>query len=139
VAARLAKSAQRPSVLLLEAGGDNNDVSYKVPADRFTLAFKVATLNWGFKTEPQNYLKGQQIDYSRGKGLGGSTAINFSCWVIGADEDFDEWARKVGDDSWNWKNVKQRFKKIENYHVEVPEEHRKYIDPKPESECPALG
>jgi choline dehydrogenase-like flavoprotein len=42
------------------------------------------------KTVPQNHLKGQQIDYSRGKGLGGSTAINFSCWVIGADEDYNE-------------------------------------------------
>jgi choline dehydrogenase-like flavoprotein len=56
-------------------------------------------MNWGYKTLPQTHLKGQQIDYSRGKGLGGSTAINFSCWVIGADEDFNEWARKVGDDT----------------------------------------
>jgi choline dehydrogenase-like flavoprotein len=90
VAARLAKSPQRPSVLLIEAGGDNKDASYRVPADRFTLAFKEATMNWGYKTVPQTHLKGQQIDYSRGKGLGGSTAINFSCWVIGADEDYNE-------------------------------------------------
>lgn len=41
--------------------------------------FQEATMNWGYKTVPQNHLKGQQIDYSRGKGLGGSTAINFSC------------------------------------------------------------
>ncbi|KAF8858139.1 alcohol oxidase [Acephala macrosclerotiorum] len=132
LAARLAQSAKKPSVLLLEAGGKNDDASYRVPADRFTLAFKEESLNWGYKTEPQNHLKGQQIDYSRGKGLGGSTAINFSCWVIGADEDFNEWARKVGDEAWNWKNVKQRFKKIESYHVEVPEEHRKYVNPKAE-------
>ena len=86
IASRLAKSAQKPSVLLVEAGGDNKDVSYLVPADRFTLAFKEASLNWGYKTVPQSHLKSQEIDYSRGKGLGGSTAINFSCWVIGADE-----------------------------------------------------
>jgi choline dehydrogenase-like flavoprotein len=77
-------------VCLLEAGGDNKDASYFVPADRFTLAFKEPTLNWGYKTAPQTQLKGQEIDYSRGKGLGGSTAINFSCWVVGADEDFNE-------------------------------------------------
>ncbi len=94
-------------------------------------------MKWGYKTTPQTHLKGQEIDYSRGKGLGGSTAINFSCWIIGADEDFDEWARKVGDDDWNWKNVKQRFKKIESYHVDVAEEHQKYINPKVESKfCP---
>ncbi|KAE8443347.1 hypothetical protein EG329_001990 [Mollisiaceae sp. DMI_Dod_QoI] len=132
IAARLAQSPKKPSVLLLEAGGKNEDASYLVPADRFTLAFKEPSLNWGYKTVPQNHLKGQQIDYSRGKGLGGSTAINFSCWVIGADEDFNEWARKVDDDTWNWKNVKQRFKKIESYHVEVPEEDRKYVNPKAE-------
>jgi choline dehydrogenase-like flavoprotein len=72
---------------------------------------------------PQKQLKSQEIDYSRGKGLGGSTAINFSCWVIGPSDDFDEWAEKVGDDAWSWKNVKQRFGKIEGYHVEVPEGH----------------
>jgi choline dehydrogenase-like flavoprotein len=72
---------------------------------------------------PQKQLKSQEIDYSRGKGLGGSTAINFSCWVIGPIDDFDEWAEKVGDDAWSWKNVKQRFGKIESYHVEVREGH----------------
>ena len=70
-----------------------------MPADRFTLAFKEATMNWGYKTIPQTHLKGQQIDYSKGKWLGGSTAIKISCWVIGADEYFNEWARKVGDDT----------------------------------------
>jgi choline dehydrogenase-like flavoprotein len=78
VAARLAESKQQPKVLLLEAGSDNDDTSYRVPADRFK-TFQEATMNWGYKTVPQNHLKGQQIDYSRGKGLGGSTAINFSC------------------------------------------------------------
>lgn len=87
VAARLAQSSKRPSVLLIEAGGKNEDASYRIPADRFALAFKEPSLNWGYKTAPQHHLKGQQIDYSRGKGLGGSTAINFSCWVVGPDED----------------------------------------------------
>lgn len=49
---------------------------------------------------------------------------------MGADEDFDEWARKVGDEDWRWESVKERIKKIETYHVEVPEEHKKYINPK---------
>ncbi|KUJ20239.1 glucose-methanol-choline oxidoreductase-like protein [Mollisia scopiformis] len=132
IAARLAQSEKKPSVLLLEAGGKNDDASYRVPADRFALAFREPSLNWGYKTVPQQHLKRQEIDYSRGKGLGGSTAINFSCWVIGPDEDYNEWARKVGDDAWNWTNVKQRLKKIESYHVEVPAEHRKFVNPKAE-------
>ncbi|KAH6678315.1 hypothetical protein B0J14DRAFT_582430 [Halenospora varia] len=132
VASRLARTPSKPSVLLLEAGGQNKGAEYLVPADRFSLAFSQPSLNWGYKTAPQKHLKGQAIDYSRGKGLGGSTAINFSCYIIGADEDFDEWARVVGDDAWKWENVKERFKKVESYHVEVPEKHRKYINPKVE-------
>ena len=132
VASRLARTPQRPEVLLVEAGGDNKDAAYLVPADRFSLAFSQPQLNWAYKTTPQSHLKGQEIDYSRGRGIGGSTAINFSCWLIGADEDFDEWARQVGDDAWNWKNVKQRFKKIEHYHANVPEEHRKFVNPRVE-------
>ena len=30
----------------------------------------------------------------------------------------------------SWPNVKERFKKITNYHVEVPEELKKYLDAK---------
>jgi choline dehydrogenase-like flavoprotein len=89
VASRLAQSEQRPKVLLLEAGSKNDDVSYRFPADRFK-TFQEPTMNWGFKTVPQTHLKGQQIDYSRGKGLGGSTAINFACWLVGADDDYNE-------------------------------------------------
>jgi hypothetical protein len=36
----------------------------------------------------------------------------------------------VGDDAWSWTNVKERLKKIENYHVDVPEEGKRYISPK---------
>ncbi|CZT48059.1 related to alcohol oxidase [Rhynchosporium secalis] len=120
IATRHAKSSSKPSVLLVEAGGDNKDAAYLVPADRFNLAFSQPQLNWGYKTAPQTHLKGQEIDYSRGKGLGGY-------------EDFDEWAKKVGDDTWKWKKVKERFKKIENYHVDIPREHQKYISPKAEN------
>ncbi|KAF4630105.1 hypothetical protein G7Y89_g8033 [Cudoniella acicularis] len=132
VASRLAHTARKPSVLLLEAGGPNKNAEYLIPAERFSLAFSQPSLNWGYKTAPQSHLKGQQIDYSRGKGLGGSTAINFGCWIIGADEDFEEWARMVGDEAWRWERVKERIKKIESYHVEVPEKYRQFIDPKPE-------
>ena len=41
----------------------------------------------------------------------------------------------VDDESWNWTNVKQRLKKIENYHVEVPKGHEKWINPKLSGEC----
>ncbi len=76
-----------------------------------------------FRLLRKSFLRGENAGseiLNSGKSLDGSTAINFSCWIIGADEDFDEdfdeWARKVDDDSWLWRNVKERFKKVESYH-----------------------
>ncbi|ETS87181.1 hypothetical protein PFICI_01009 [Pestalotiopsis fici W106-1] len=131
VAARLAQSAVKPSVLLLEAGGLNEDAAHLTGAQRYEVAFREGSpLNWGYKTEPQ--WAGQQIDYSRGKGLGGSTAINFCGWVIGPDDDYDEWARIVADDAFGWRHVRRVLKRVENFHNDVPEDFRDYINPKDE-------
>ncbi|KAK7951384.1 uncharacterized protein PG986_007112 [Apiospora aurea] len=119
IASRLARSPARPSVLLLEAGGPNEDAAHLTGAERYEVAFREGSpLNWAYKTEPQ--WNGQQIDYSRGKGLGGSTAINFCGWVVGSSEDYDEWARLVGDDSFGWKNAQRCLRQIENFHNDVP-------------------
>ncbi|KAK9783377.1 hypothetical protein SCARD494_13196 [Seiridium cardinale] len=131
VAARLAESAAKPTVLLLEAGGLNEDAAHLTGAQRFEVAFREGSLlNWGYKTEPQ--WSNQQIDYSRGKGLGGSTAINFCGWVVGADEDYNEWSRRVGDEAFSWSHVKKVLKKVENFHNDVPDEYRSHIKPKNE-------
>ncbi|KAM3065131.1 hypothetical protein ACMFMG_006108 [Clarireedia jacksonii] len=132
LATRLSATASSPRVLLLEAGGPNTDAAYLVPSERFTLVASEPSLNWGYKTEPQKHLKGQEIDYSRGRGVGGSTAINFSCWIVGGADDYDLWAEKVKDDAWSWKNVKERLKKIEAYHDEVSDEYREWVNPRPE-------
>ncbi|RDW88356.1 hypothetical protein BP6252_00388 [Coleophoma cylindrospora] len=132
LASRLANTCAAPTVLLLEAGGKTDDPSYLYPADRFSLAFDEPSLNWQYKTEPQSQLKGQQIDYSRGKGLGGSSAINFCAWLIGGEEEFNEWARLVGDDAFDWKHTKERLKKIEHCHQEIPATYQKYVNPKVE-------
>ncbi|KAI0125603.1 hypothetical protein BJ170DRAFT_439566 [Xylariales sp. AK1849] len=128
VAARLAESLARPSVLLLEAGGLNEDAAHLTGAQRYEVAFRQGSpLNWGYKTQPQ--CNGQKIDYSRGRGLGGSTAINFCGWVIGPDEDYNEWARLVGDDTFSWKHVKQVLRKVERFHNDVPKGFESYIKP----------
>ncbi|KAI4598546.1 hypothetical protein KJ359_002957 [Pestalotiopsis sp. 9143b] len=131
VAARLAESAAKPSVLLLEAGGLNEDAAHLTGTQRYEVAFREGSLlNWGYKTEPQ--WAGQEVDYSRGKGLGGSTAINFCGWVVGPDEDYDEWARIAGDDAFGWRHVHQVLRKVENFHNDVPEGFQDYIKPKDE-------
>ncbi|KAK7907983.1 FAD/NAD(P)-binding protein [Apiospora marii] len=131
IAARLAESPARPSVLLLEAGGLNDDAAHLTGTERYEVAFREGSLlNWAYMTEPQ--VRGQKIDYARGKGLGGSTAINFCGWVVGSSEDYDEWARLVGDDSFGWKNVRRCLQRIENFHNDVPAGFRERIAPNSE-------
>lgn len=83
-------------------------------------------MNWGYKTAPQEHADNRECDYSRGKGLGGSSAINFGVYSIGARDDYEEWARIVGDDSFRWDKIQPRFKQLENFHGELPAG----IDPK---------
>jgi choline dehydrogenase-like flavoprotein len=67
----------------------------------------------------------------RGKGLGGSSGTNFSCWILGHRDDYNQWANLVGDDCWKWDGkggVQQRFRKIENYHIDLDEAKAKIVD-----------
>lgn len=111
MAARLSEGLPDQQVLLLDAGGTNADQSLENFAERhWTLA--VPGYNWGYKTAPQQELKSRAIDASRGKGLGGSTAINFCVYTRGPKADYDHWAEVVEDDSWSWQYSVERFKKV---------------------------
>lgn len=141
VASRLANAPEKPSVLLLEAGGSNKSAADLSGTERFNLAFSPGSpYNWSYQTTPQCQLAGQTIDYSRGKGLGGSTAINFCGWTVGARDDFDEYARLVGDDRFGWENVRKCLQRIERVHLDIPDERlRKYVNAKAESMRPFMN
>jgi choline dehydrogenase-like flavoprotein len=119
--------------LLLEAGDSNSGAARHSGADRFDTAFSDGSpLNWHYRTVPQTYLAGQEIDYSRGRGLGGSTAINFCAWTVGPKDDYDEWARIVGDERFVWSNVKRVLKRISNLNHQIPDQKlRHVVYPKP--------
>lgn len=89
-------------------------------------------MNWGYKTTPQPGLDGRQLDYSRGKGLGGSSAINFAVYDIGPKDDFDEISRLASDETWNWQHAQARFKQLETFHGEAPAPYENYVRAKPE-------
>lgn len=128
LAANLAKAAAKPSVLLLEAGGANEDLDLRVDGQRW-LTFMKQEMNFGYKTTPQEHAKNREIDYSRGKGLGGSSAINFGVYTIGARDDYDEWARRVDDDAFSWARMQARYKQLENFHGTPPPGMEKYAAP----------
>lgn len=90
-------------------------------------------MNWGYKTTPQAHCDNREIDYSRGKGLGGSTAINFGVYTRGARDDYEEWARIVEDEAFRWDAIKDRFKSLEDFRSSLPENvDKKYAAPDPE-------
>lgn len=84
------------------------------------MTFKNERLNWGFKTTPQQQCLGRELDYSRGLGLGGSSAINFGVYTIGARDEYREWARLVDDESYDWESMQQRFKDLETFDARLP-------------------
>lgn len=93
-------------------------------------------MNWGYKTTPQSECNSREIDYSRGRGLGGSSAINFGVYSIGARDDYDEWSRLVGDEAFSWAKMQERFKMLESFDMATPkdvteEAGRKYASPDP--------
>ena len=112
----------------MEAGG--HDKSKKLHSDRWIHKMN-PSLAWGYETVPQTHLNDRVMAYDRGKGLGGSSQINFSVFQYGSRDDYDEIARLVEDDEWSWSHTQQRFKQLLTYHLEpqIPEMYKKYFDP----------
>lgn len=132
LAARLCDTASKPAVLLLEAGGRNDDVNLRVDGKRW-LTYKNENMNWGYKTVPQKQCLNREIDYSRGLGLGGSSAINFGVYTIGSRDDYEEWANVTHDESFSWKDMQRRYKSLETFDRRIPPGvSTRYASPSPD-------
>ena len=101
-------------VLVLEAGGANGSVLVRMPAGVGTLIKQKSQHNWGFWTEPEPHMDGRRLWQPRGKGLGGSSAINGMVYVRGHPRDYDQW-RQLGLDGWSFAEVLPYFKRAENF------------------------
>nr|XP_036580134.1 glucose-methanol-choline oxidoreductase [Colletotrichum truncatum]KAF6787966.1 glucose-methanol-choline oxidoreductase [Colletotrichum truncatum] len=133
LASRLANTESRPSVALLEGGKDLDKPEYRLTAERFFTLLQPG-LDYGYLSTPQKHARNREVLQSRGKGLGGSSAVNFQAWSLGAREEFDAWAEEAGDEAWGFESIIQRIKQLENLHLEgVTEEWDEYIKPGPES------
>lgn len=111
VASRLSEDPSK-SVLLVEAGGSDRNLWIHIPAGYYRTIFN-PKYSWQFKTEPQPSLNGRQLNWPRGKVLGGSGAINGLVYVRGQDRDFDFW-RDLGNPGWGYDDVLPFFRKAEN-------------------------
>jgi choline dehydrogenase len=99
-------------VLLLEAGGKNNALMVRMPAGVGGLIGKQSAFNWGFWTEPEPNLENRKLWWPRGKGWGGSSAINGMIYIRGHARDYDQW-RQMGLSGWGYADVLPYFKRSE--------------------------
>ncbi|KAJ4368394.1 hypothetical protein N0V83_006751 [Neocucurbitaria cava] len=129
LAHRLSHSAAKPSILLLEAGTNPSGDYLRAPFHRYTPAMLRPDLDQGYTSEPEPGLDGRQIAYTRGKGLGGSSILNFGVYLYGSGEDYNRWSELVGDESWKWESVKDSFHEIEDYQFNTAFAHKHLADP----------
>ncbi|KAL4865926.1 hypothetical protein BDV12DRAFT_210807 [Aspergillus spectabilis] len=129
LASKLSLTPSKPRILLLEAGPSNTDLSLRIDGQRWT-TFQQESLNWGYKTIPQQHCNGKELDYSRGKVLGGSSAINFGVYTIGARDDYEFWSESVDDEMFSWRKMQGRFKELECFDPTIKKpEHAHFANP----------
>lgn len=100
-------------VLLLEAGGKNDSLLVRMPAGVGELIKAKGVSNWGFWTEPEPHLNDRRLWWPRGRGLGGSSAINGMIYIRGHARDYDQW-RQMGLRGWSYADVLPYFKRSES-------------------------
>jgi choline dehydrogenase len=110
----------RHKVLLLEAGGTDDWIWFKIPVG-YLYAMGNPRADWCFRTEPEEGLNGRALDYPRGKVIGGCSAINGMIYMRGQAADYDHW-RQLGNPGWGWDDVLPYF--IRSEHRAGPRDDR---------------
>jgi choline dehydrogenase len=118
VATRLTEDG-RHRVLLIEAGGRDSSINFRIPALVVNL-LKDTNVTWPFVTLPQKALNGREQLWARGKVLGGSSSINGCVYVRGDPHVYDSWAA-AGSPGWGWQDMLPYFKRMESFRPGNPE------------------
>ena len=112
LASRLSQSATH-QVLLLEAGPDHR--SAQTPAAIAGNSFLDALAEPG-RMYPnlvaQRTEAGPESVYRRGRGIGGSSAVNAMIGMWGVPDDYNRWQRDLGCVGWSWSDVAPVFGRL---------------------------
>ncbi|KAJ8497096.1 hypothetical protein ONZ45_g12198 [Pleurotus djamor] len=101
-------------VLVVEAGGSHdNDLNIQVPA--FSPNLFQSSYDWDYTTTPQKGLNGREVNYVRGRILGGSSSINGMLYTRGSAEDYNRIAQMTGDDGWSWNRLQHYMRRHERF------------------------
>jgi len=99
-------------VLLLEAGGKDLSPWLHVPVGYFKTMHN-PRFDWCYITDPDPGIADRQLQWPRGKVLGGSSALNGLLYIRGQPQDYDRWA-ELGNAGWSFEDVLPYFKKSED-------------------------
>jgi choline dehydrogenase-like flavoprotein len=121
VARRLAEDAN-VSVLLLEAGGDDDEPSV-VEAGQWPMNLGTER-DWAFVAQPNPHLNDRAVPLSMAKVLGGGSSINAMIWARGHKTDWDYFASQAQDSAWSYESVLNMYRQIEDWHGDADPKYR---------------
>jgi choline dehydrogenase len=101
----------RTRVLLIEAGGPATNPLIPIPGKWTSLL--ASEVDWNYATAPDPGLGGRSLRWPRGRGYGGSSAINAMAYVRGHRRCFDRWAETCGA-AWSYQALLPYFKRVED-------------------------
>ena len=103
-------------ILVIEAGGRDTSYLIHMPKGigRIILDPKHA---WYYPVQqPREPGLAATESWVRGRGLGGSSAVNGMIYIRGNPEDYDNWEKR-GATGWNWQVMRKAFMAIENHEL----------------------
>ncbi|KAF7299908.1 Choline dehydrogenase [Mycena chlorophos] len=120
VAARLAEWTNI-TIAVIEAGSDGSEFEQQIaiPGMSYLDGLTGTSYDWSYPTTPQTYADNEVRTWPRGKGLGGSSAINGGFWCRGSSGEYDAWNTlqngAEGAEDWGWNAMQTAIKKSETF------------------------
>jgi choline dehydrogenase len=111
IAARLSEDP-KTRVLLLEAGGPDNNLWIHVPLGVGKLLTNPKYV-WQYFTQKGSAPADQAVYWPKGRMLGGSSSVNGMVFVRGSRNAWDAW-RDLGNQGWGYEDVLPYFKRLED-------------------------
>ncbi|KAJ7461927.1 hypothetical protein FB451DRAFT_475524 [Mycena latifolia] len=109
------------TVAVIEAGSDGTDFTEQitVPGMSYLNGLTKTTYDWQYETIAQPNAGNYNLSWPRGKGLGGSSAINGGFWCRGSQGEYDAWNTlqngASGAEDWGWDSMQASIKKAETF------------------------
>ncbi|KAJ6546703.1 hypothetical protein DFH09DRAFT_1170791 [Mycena vulgaris] len=111
VATRLSEDSAN-TVIVLEAGSDPNIGNLSIASIQ---SLPRTSVDWNYTSLPLEFASNQIINMTRGRVLGGSSAVNGALFTRPNEIDLDLWESAFGATGWNWSTISAAIKTAEHF------------------------